>query len=296
MDGFIGRHLSRYLIGAGASVAGIGPESSSAGTEPIVSIWSKDQISEAVLSALLERTGMPDTIFHLAGGASVGASLSDPYTDYQRTVASTAIVLEWIRTRAPSVRLIQISSAAVYGSGHSGPISEDNNLNPYSPYGTHKLVAEMLCRSYAVNFGLDVVIVRPFSIFGEGLRKQLLWDFCWKLRTKPQALSLDGTGNELRDWMHVSDLVRALAELIEFPSGTVINAGTGTGIPVSAVVRMLLEAWGMPDLPVHFSGKGRPGDPKSLVADVTRLRAFGMAASSDLAQRIRDYVRWFEMQ
>ena len=74
-----------------------------------------------------------------------------------------------------------VSSAAVYGPGHEGPIGEDARLDPASPYGCHKLVMELLCRSYARSFGVSIVLLRLFSVYGEGLQKQLLWDLCSKL-------------------------------------------------------------------------------------------------------------------
>ena len=145
-------------------------------------IWLNGEIDAANLNALAERSGLPSTIFHLAGGSSVGLSIAQPFEDFSRTVSSTARLLEWLRGSAPECRLIVASSAAVYGAEYSGPISEDAKPVPMSPYGHHKLMMEQLCRSYAVTFGLSSTVARLFSVYGPHLRKQLLWDICSRFR------------------------------------------------------------------------------------------------------------------
>ena len=108
----------------------------------------------------------------------LGASIANPYEDFTRTVATTAELLEWMRLGARNARLVSVSSAAVYGAGHTGPIREEQALLPFSPYGYHKLMMENLCLSYAANYGLAVMVVRLFSVYGSWLKKQVLWDMC----------------------------------------------------------------------------------------------------------------------
>ena len=80
-----------------------------------------------------------------------------------RTVATTAELLEWMRLGARHATLVAVSSAAVYGAGHTGPIREEQALAPFSPYGYHKLMMENLCQSYAVSYGLSVMVVGTSS-------------------------------------------------------------------------------------------------------------------------------------
>ena len=128
---------------------------------------------------------------------------SDPFADFQRTVGSTAALLEYIRVDCPGAALVYPSSAAVYGHAVQLPMQEDGPLRPVSPYGVHKKFAEDLIRSHCVMFGLRASIVRLFSIYGEGFRKQLLWDACRKLLAGEREFF--GIGDETRDWLHVDD-------------------------------------------------------------------------------------------
>lgn len=294
-DGFIGRHLGHLLVGQGAHVCGLGFQDGGLTGGVSYADWAGGGIDRDLLEGLAARQPQPDVIFHLAGGSSVGASLADPFGDFRNTVGSIATVLEWMRVATPRARLVMISSAAVYGSGHGGAIAEDAATHPYSPYGAHKLVAEMLCRSAAENFGTDFVVVRPFSIFGAGLRKQLLWDVCTRLAAGPASLDMGGTGKELRDWLHVSDLAAILARVAarDVAAGSILNAGTGYAVPVRTIVGWLVEAFGMGGLTVRFSGQSRPGDPERLVADVARLGALGIAPPADPRAMVEAFVAWF---
>ncbi len=298
--GFIGRHLSRRLASDGYRVAGLGhgiwPAAEAAEWGP--AYWLNGDVSASNLAQMHTDLGKPEGIFHFAGGSSVGAALSNPLEDFKRTVGSTADLLEWIRQHCPNAPLIAVSSAAVYGAGHDGLIPEDARLTSYSPYGTHKLMMEELCRSYAVNFGLSIVLPRLFSVYGPELKKQLLWDTCNKLATQGEA-ELGGSGQELRDWTHVSDVVAALVGLLAFADTTApaLNVATGRPVPVREVVAELARVWSPATPPrIKFSGQSRAGDPYSLCADVGRLGALGMACATSVSDGVAEYVKWFHTQ
>ena len=246
-NGFIGRHLVRGLADRGNRVHGIGHGAIGEAERHRIGLehWLNGEIDAANLNALAERSGLPSTIFHLAGGSSVGLSIAQPFEDFSRTVASTARLLEWLRGSARDCRLIVASSAAVYGAGHEGAIAVNAETLPMSPYGQHKLMMEQLCRSYAVTFGLRSTVARLFSVYGPNLRKQLLWDICSRLQAGERNLVLGGTGAEVRDWTDVRDVARLLAEIDERPqpeSFQVINAGSGLGTTVARLLQYLRNA------------------------------------------------------
>jgi UDP-glucose 4-epimerase len=300
--GFIGKHLARWLARQGHQVLGLGhgewpvDEAASWG----VGTWLNGDIQLGNLRLLQLAGGTPDLVYHLAGGSSVGVAIGNPREDFYRTVATTAELLEWLRLDAPRAQLVVVSSAAVYGSCYRGRIAENTTLAPYSPYGHHKRIMEELCRSYAASYGLRISIARLFSVFGAELKKQLLWDICTRLATGSRNLVLGGTGDEMRDWTDVRDVVRALGLLAVHAHADVmtINVGTGTGSSVRQIASGIAKHWpllGAENL-LLFTGESRPGDPFSLIADATRLNELGFIWEVPVEEGLEAYVRWFQCQ
>ena len=230
IKGFLGRHLAKRLSSQGVNTSGL---DISSWTDVEAAEWGVSEfltgdITTQNLDLLAAKTGAPDHIFHLAGGSSVGFSIQLPEEDFRRTVASTVPLLEWVRVHSPHTRLVMSSSAAVYGSGYASPIAETAPLVPYSPYGYHKRMTELLFESYYRNYGLHTVVVRLFSVYGPELRKQLLWDVCVRLKENPRVLELAGTGGEMRDWLHGRDAAAYMHVAIERASaGAVVNGAKG---------------------------------------------------------------------
>jgi UDP-glucose 4-epimerase len=299
-NGFIGRHLVRALADAGHTVHGIGHGAFDAADRQRVGLaqWLNGGIDAANLNALAGGSGSPSTIFHLAGGSSVGLSIAQPFEDFSRTVSSTAKLLEWLRGSAPDCRLIVTSSAAVYGAEYGGLIPENAEPVPMSPYGQHKLMMEQLCRSYAMTFGIRSTVVRLFSVYGPHLRKQLLWDICSRLQRNGETLDLGGTGAEIRDWTDVRDVTRLLIKIGDLPQPEtfrVINGGSGRGTSVAEIANLLIASWGS-NVTVRYSGVVRAGDPISLLADDSSLRRLPFEWQIPIDRGVADYVRWFKGQ
>lgn len=297
--GFIGRHLSRYLAATGHRVSGLGHGLWAHGDARAwgVENWINGDIHSSNLQALARQHGSPQVIFHLAGGSSVGVALAQPREDFFRTVVSTVELLEWIRLESPSTRIIVVSSAAVYGTGKEGALAEDAGAAPCSPYGFHKSMMEQLCHSYTMSYELNTTIVRLFSVYGAHLKKQLLWDLCTRLATSEDAVALGGTGEELRDWTDVRDVVRALGFVMDTlaTSGTAVNAATGIPTSVRTISELVVNAWNAPRT-VSFNGKSRAGDPRSLVADCRRLQMLGFKWQIPVERGVGEYVDWFLRQ
>lgn len=109
-------------------------------------------------------------------------------------------------------------------------------------------------------------------------------------------MTLGGTGQELRDWLHVEDAAALLLAAAQAagPQCPVFNGGTGIGTPITQIGRALADAWDRPELPLAFTGQSRAGDPVTLVADVSQARAqLGWQARIGWADGVQDYVRWF---
>jgi UDP-glucose 4-epimerase len=290
--GFLGRHVARACAQAGHQVCGIGHGT---WTRAEWSDWGLAEWHSADLSldSIASYGGEPDLIIHCAGSGSVGFSMAHPSQDFDRTVVTTRDVLEYARLHRPRTRVVVPSSASVYGNAGDIPISVNAPLCPVSPYGMHKKMAEELCFSYARHFGISVAIVRLFSVYGVGLRKQLLWDACMKLARGPATFG--GTGQETRDWLHVEDAARLLlsAGLADPSSQLTVNGATGVGVPIRRIVETIAQAFGGTG-DVRFSGGGRPGDPLHLVADMRGNEALNWRPLHSLDTELERFVEWFK--
>jgi UDP-glucose 4-epimerase len=155
---------------------------------------------------------------------------------------------------------------------------------------------ENLCLSYAANYGMAIIVVRLFSVYGSCLKKQVLWDMCSSLASGTRQLVLGGTGEELRDWTDVRDVVRALEFAMGLESDAdapaVFNVGSGQATSVGGIAAIVLESWPAP-AKLLFNGHARPGNPCSLVADGWFLETRGFAWSVPVNRGVRDYVQWY---
>jgi len=275
--GFIGSRVAAQLQSAGWTVATAGRGCS---------------VETITCDALAGMGQKIDLAVHCAGGASVAMSIGDPSGEFAKSVPPTVELLEFIRRHHASASVVLVSSGAVYGQAASFPTAETAPTQPVSPYGLHKMVMEDIGRFYGRAYGMRIAIVRLFSVYGEGLRKQLLWDASRKALTGD--LTFSGTGSEVRDWLHVSDAssLIALVGCSASPEAPVFNGGSGTGSTVATVLERLFRALGVAGI-AKFSGAVRAGDPVSFVADVRRAAALGWAPRVALDEGVTEYARWF---
>jgi UDP-glucose 4-epimerase len=262
-----------------------------------------DDLSFDSLERMFRLSGhLPKIIYHCAGSGSVAKSERFPFVDFKSTVFSLSSLLEWTRTRSPQTKVVITSSAAVYGTGFNCPIKESDMPSPLSMYGYNKLLVETLCHSYITCYGLDIVIARLFSVYGDGLSKQILFDTCYKLLHYDARVSLElfGSGDEKRDWIHVSDVARTLYLLgsANVPISRVINVGTGIPHTVKDLVGLICNCWfnvssGMDNI-IRFNGKSRVGDPVSLVSDNSLRKRISIQPDLELRSGVEKYVTWFK--
>ncbi len=289
--GFIGRHIARLYGEKGWKVLamGHGGWSRKEWNDWNIAEWHTCDIT---IESLLTYAGEPDVIVHCAGGGSVGFSVSHPFQDYQRTVETAAHVLEFVRLHAPRAVVVYPSSAGVYGAAARLPISEDSPRNPLSPYGVHKKMAEDLIGSYSRHFGVPSAVVRLFSVYGKGLRKQLLWDACTKLASNETMFF--GTGDETRDLLHIRDAAELLFTAGEHASheSPIVNGGSGTGTMIRDIVTEIFSCFKRTDQPI-FTDNTRPGDPEHYAANITKAISWGWKPTIDRLSGIKEYVQWF---
>jgi len=292
VSGFLGGAAADAFRRAGWRVAGFGRATRPTGQ---YELWATGDVDRSILACAAGELGAPEFVFHCAGGSSVGASVANPEADFVRTVLSVRETLAFLCACAPAARLIFPSSAAVYGANSTRPIIETAPPQPISPYGRHKLQAEMEIGAAVAEFGLQAVILRFFSLYGPGLRKQLLWDMATRLAEGHTRLEFSGTGNELRDFLFVQDAVRLVGIASDVkPTGAplILNGGRGEAVSVRRAVETMARAFRR-EVPIGFSGTARSGDPAALVADISKARALGFTPQVGFEAGVGALSQWF---
>ncbi len=295
--GFLGHATVRQLVDAGFEVAGLGHGGAEASTVQAAGCqdWQSGSITIAELETLIDRFGSPDVVVHAGGAGTVSETWKTPLAAFERSVASTAAVLEILRRKAPDALLVIASSAAVYGEQPARPIVETMPTAPVSPYGTHKQMIETLAMGAARDFGLRICIIRFFSLYGSGLRKQLLFDICNRLAQGERSLLLAGDGQETRDFFHIDDATRLIELLIKSEASTlrIINGGSGVPTTVSRAAKSLIDAFGS-EARLGFTGIKPPGNPDHMCADLAACERIGFSPEKRFEDGITDYVDWFK--
>lgn len=288
-SGFLGGHVSRCFAECGWRVVGVDPAS------------PREQADFATYHSLVLpspefrevlRHYEPKLLIHCAGRASVPQSMSDPAGDFHSSVALTFELLNDIRVESPACGFLFLSSAAIYGNPVSLPVREDHPSAPLSPYGFHKLQCEQLCAEFAVVYGMRTASARIFSAYGEGLRRQVVWDICAKaLGGGP--LRLQGTGKESRDLIHAADVAKGLHAIANAAPmrGETYNLASGREVTIAQLAAMILSSLGV-DKPVNFDGQVPPGTPLNWRADVGRIASLGFRPAISLEQGAGAVAAW----
>lgn len=236
-----------------------------------------------------------DIILHFAGSATVAEAEDNPEEERKKTVNSTKDLLEFIRLHNKNAKLIYASSAAVYGDNHSEKIKETNCLEPISKYGKNKLEAEQLCREYSEKYNLDIKVIRFFSVYGEGLKKQVLWDFSNKLKHLEESeIKCFGTGEELRDFTHISDVLNFINIVInQSKSFDIFNCGTGQACKIRNVLLKLTQYYNK-NVNLNFENAVHNGNPVSLVANTDKAVSIGYKPKILINTGLERYAKWFK--
>lgn len=288
--GYIGSHMVHELVDAGESVVVLDNLSTGfrfliPGGVPFVTGSTGDR--DVVLQTIEKHR--VSAIVHFAASIVVPDSIRDPLGYYRNNTLNTCLLLD--AAIAGGVRqFIFSSTAAVYGNPEHSPVPEEAPAAPISPYGTSKLMSEIMLHDTARAHDLRFVVLRYFNVAGadpKGRTGQstpaathLIKVACEVALGKRPKLDVFGTdyptpdGTCVRDYIHVSDLARAhtaaLAHLRRGGASATFNCGYGHGASVFDVLAAVRRACGH-DFPVDVAGR-REGDPAALVADARRIR------------------------
>lgn len=288
IGGFLGRNLCDYLHKSGYNIIGVGRIDSTILNN--IRLYNLS-LPHREFKKILKKHS-PDVIIHCAGTSSVSDSLIYPYKDFNNTTNVCGFVLESIRTSCPNCKFIYLSSAAVYGNPISLPINEIDHCRPISPYGYHKRLCELLIEEYSSLFNIDTVIFRVFSAYGEGLKKQVIYDLCEKLTNDKEYIEVYGNGLESRDFIHVLDICRAIEMSINKEFKGIFNLATGHETSISNLVKILRKVLKI-DKDIKYIGNLRSGDPDNWKADITKLSINGFKPLIPLEEGVKRYCKWY---
>ncbi len=289
VNGFIGSNAAKYCMERQYHVVGtdIGSTSIVDGIHYTQLNLISDDLGELI------KENEPYAIIHCAGMADVNYSMEHPDSDFVSNVMVTRKLLYSVKEYAPDARFLFMSSAGVYGNPLELPIREDFALNPISPYALHKMIVEDICSYFIRQFNLDIRILRIFSTYGAGLKKQIFWDMGQKLKNTGR-LQLFGTGNETRDFIHISDLAKAIVLIMEAPESDtyIFNVANGKEVKISEIARIFCEKMGYSGEIISFNQVTRAGNPSNWRADISRIQKLGYEKTVSLSEGIESYAVW----
>lgn len=235
----------------------------------------------------VEAIGKVDVIIHLANLSFVPASFENPKLFYHINYMTTLHVLELARLR--QARVIYFSSY-MYGAPEYQPIDENHPLKAYNPYAQTKLICESLCEGYNRDFKVPVTIFRPFNIYGTGQHPDFLI---------PTLLSQAKTGKIVvkddrpkRDYIHVSDVVRAVTTIVVNPINglNIYNLGSGKSYSVRQVIDVVC---GFFDNKPEYTclNEIRPNEVMDTIADISKIKnELGWEPQLSLEEGIKELV------
>ena len=243
--GFIGSHLVNRLVGLGHEVVVVDDLSTNEDRQvnPGAALI-EGSITD--LDLVRSATEGADCVFHTAAWARVPRSIDDPVGTHEVNVNGTLNVLQAARENGVG-RVVYSSSSSVYGDQDTHVMREDMTPNPKSPYALHKLIGEQYGSMFARLFGMSVVSLRYFNVYGPGQTTTgayvLVIPRFLKLRDEGKPLTIYGDGEQTRSYTHVYDVVRAnllaASEELRVGENVVLNIGPNAETSVNEIAAMI---------------------------------------------------------
>ncbi len=233
-----------------------------------------------------------DYVIHEAAQPGVRTSWGQTFDSYLRNnVLATQRLLEAC-TKVKLKKFVFASSSSVYGNAGRYPTKEDDPLDPISPYGVTKLAAEKLCLAYFVNFGLPIVSLRYFTVYGPRQRPDMAIHKFMKNALLKRPIVVYGDGSQKRDFTYVGDVVEAtLAAAFSDVEGETVNIGSGRPVRLLELIGMISDLIGR-DLEVIFTEEQK-GDVRTTFADISKAKELlGYKPRTGLEEGLEEELRW----
>ncbi len=296
--GFIGSHIVRALLERGDRVRVL-DNFSTGKRENLAGLDSDIELVEADLrdaSRVTQACRGIEAIFHEAAFVSVPQSMKEPGECFDVNVTGTATLLHAAHKYGVR-RVVFATSAAVYGDSNDWPLAEETPSRPLSPYAASKIVNEIYGQLYTTSFGLEVVGLRYFNVYGPRQRPDSQYAAAVPifirrlLENKP--ITIFGDGGQTRDLIYIADVVRANLVAAEHPSapGQVFNICTGLETRIIDLVEILQDLF--PSAPAPEFSDPRAGDIYRSIGSPQKAKdLLGFCAEVSLADGLKNTVDW----
>ncbi len=306
--GFIGSHLVDRLLARGAEVVVVDDfndyydpalkrQNVRAHLEHPAYRLVEHDIRDGQKMAELVRSFAPDCIVHLAARAGVRPSLSDPLL-YETTNAQGTLHLLEAARHANVPKFVFASSSSVYGLNTKVPFAEgDPLLRPASPYGATKLANEAMCHAYSHLYGLPIVSLRFFTVYGPRQRPDLAIRKFAERMLAGRAIELYGDGSTSRDYTFIDDIVKGVLAAVDLDAHghEVFNLGNSSPVTLAELVTALERVLGVQAKIERLPEQA--GDVPRTFADVTKAeRRLGFRPSTPLDHGLAVFADWLRAQ
>ena len=305
--GFLGSHVAEALVAQGDEVVGLDnfdpfygrdvKERNLAGLlkGPRFRFVEGDIRDPATVGKLIDKDTL---VVHLAARAGVRPSIADPALYVSVNVAGTNALLEACRA-AGNGRFVLAGSSSVYGDDAPVPFREDYPaLKPISPYAATKRACELLAATYVHLFGMRIISLRFFTVYGARQRPDLAIHTFTRLIAAGKPVPMYGDGSTERDYTWVDDIVqgvRAACDWAERPGAAfeIVNLGESRTTRLDRLIALIGAALGM--APVIERRPMQPGDVRRTCADISKARELlGYRPTTTVEDGIPRFVRWYQ--
>jgi dTDP-glucose 4,6-dehydratase len=234
-----------------------------------------------------------DVVIHFAAETHVDRSLKNARQFVETDIVGTLVLLEAARQARGLRRFVHISTDEVYGSVAEGASREHDELRPRNPYSASKAGADRLAYSYFATYGVPVIIARPSNNYGPYQFPEKVIPLFVTNALAGSKVPLYGTGENIRDWLHVHDHCRALDLLVDRgENGHVYNVGGGNEVRNVELTHRILQLLDRPDSLIERVAD-RPGHDARYCVDSAKIRQLGWTPRISFEEGLRDTVAWY---
>jgi len=300
--GFIGSHLAEELLKQGIEVVGIDCFTdyySRLIKEKNLSFpraydefkFIEADINDIELSGILSEV---DGVFHLSAQAGVRASWGRDFDHYlHHNIRATQRLLEALKD-FPQIKMVFASSSSIYGDTDLYPTPENAKAQPLSPYGVSKLACEALCNLYHKNYGVQVVSLRYFTVFGARQRPDMAFHRFIQAVILKKPIKVYGDGSQSRDFTYIKDIVQGtILSMERGRAGQAYNLGGGNQTQLIDAIKLIFKLMGK-ETEINFLPPEK-GDVRNTLADTTKAKKeLGFAPKGRLELGLQEEIEWVE--